>query len=72
MITETTTTPWKNPDKDNAYKRVVFMRMKDKFGKPCIKFIGVFESSDGPGDKKRVHYYTRVAEEICIEDLKKY
>lgn len=72
LITETTTTPWKDPDKDNAYKRVVFMRMKNRFGKPCIKFIGVFESSDGLGDKAKVHYYKRIAEEISIEELKKF
>lgn len=72
IITETATTPWKDPDKDNAYKRVVFMRMKDRFGKPCIKFIGVFESSDGPGDKRRVHYYKRVAKEIRIDELKNF
>ncbi len=72
MITENTNTPWKDPNKDNSYKRVVFMRMKNRFGKPCIKFIGVFESSSGPGDNRRVHYYKRIAKEIQIEELKQF
>ena len=32
---------WKNPSEDHS--RVVFMRMKDMYGRSCIKFIGVFK-----------------------------
>ena len=72
IIKETTITQWKNPDKDNDYLRVVFMRMKDRFGKPCIKFIGVFKSIEGEEDKRFVHYYERIADEISIDELKKF
>lgn len=72
LITENTDTPWKDPDKDNHYKRVVFMRMKDRFGKSCIKFIGIFESTNGLGDKHWVRYYKRIASEITFDVLRRF
>lgn len=72
LITETTKTPWKDPDKDKDFKRVVFMRMKDQFGKSCIKFIGVFKLDTSKVNGNQVRYYKRIAKKIRIEDLKKF
>lgn len=49
------------------FQRVAFMRMKDIFGRPCIKFIGVFKFSHVDG-KECV--YERVAASIKISELK--
>ncbi len=59
-----------NPTFDMEYKRVVFMRMKDYYGRPCIKFIGVFVLTDESDNKEYVHIYRRVADSVRIEDLK--
>lgn len=55
---------------DIEYKRVVFMRMKNEYGMPCIKFIGIFELTQEAEDKEHVHIYKRIAEQIHIDDLK--
>ena len=52
---------------DPQYKRVVFVRMKDRYGRPCIKFIGVFEPSQESTDQ--VHIYRRISKEVMINDL---
>ncbi len=57
-----------NPFLDISYKRVVFIRMKDRFGRPCIKFIGVFRLS--PDSNEKHHIYKRIANQVCINDLK--
>ena len=57
-----------NPFLDIAYKRVVFMRMLDRFGRPCIKFIGVFKLLQDSNEKH--HIYKRIANQVCINDLK--
>ena len=72
LITEQTKTAWEDPDKDSAYKRVVFMRMKDKFGRGCLKFIGVFESVTGSEDRHFVRYYKRIGTSISIDELKNF
>lgn len=46
--------------------RVVFMRMKDLYGRPCIKFIGVFQYRQG--DSKQCTH-ERIATQIDITDL---
>ena len=51
-------------------KQVVFMRVKDRFGKDCVKFLGVFE-----GISKEMHgndcirIFKRIATEIKFSDL---
>lgn len=59
-----------DPTFDIAYKRVLFMRMRDYYGRPCIKFIGIFELTEDSDDKEHVRIYRRVAEQVRIEDLK--
>lgn len=56
-----------DPLMDIQYKRVVFMRMKDRFGRPCIKFIGVFELSTE--STEYLHVYNRIAKAVRISDL---
>lgn len=51
------------------YKRVLFMRMRDAFGQPCIKFIGVFELSGETDESSQLRLYKRVSEEVRINDL---
>lgn len=46
--------------------RVVFMRMKDLYGRPCIKFIGVFQYRQG--DSKQCTH-ERIATQVDITDL---
>lgn len=58
-----------SPALDIDYKRVVFMRMRDYYGRQCIKFIGVFELTEESDDKEYVHIYRRVADEVSIEEL---
>ena len=71
-ITEQTKNAWENPDKDTVCKRVVFMRMKDRFGRNCIKFIGVFEPVKDSEDKHHIRYYDRCDTEISIDELTKF
>lgn len=59
-----------DPTLDIAYKRVVFMRMRDYYGRPCIKFIGIYELTEESDDKEYVHIYRRIADEVRIEDLR--
>ena len=58
------------PTYDIDYKRVLFMRMKDYYGRPCIKFIGIFELTEESADREHIHIYRRISEEVCINDLK--
>lgn len=67
ILKETSDRPM-DPLMDSNYKRVIFMRMKDRFGRQCIKFIGLFEISSESTDY--LHVYNRIAEEVCISDLK--
>ena len=59
-----------NPTFDIEYKRVVFMRMKNEYGMPCIKFIGVFELTQESDDKEHIHIFRRIAKSVRIDDLK--
>ena len=66
VITEINLTPqgWKKyPCNGN---RVVFMRMKDIYGRPCIKFIGVFQYKQG-NSKQCTH--ERIATQVKISNL---
>ena len=58
-----------DPTVDIEYKRIIFMRMKDYYGRPCIKFIGVFELTEDSDNRNYVHIYRRIAEEVRIADL---
>ena len=58
-----------DPLMDIDYKRVVFMRMRDYYGRPCIKFIGVFELTGESDDKEFVRVYRRIANEVPIGNL---
>ena len=51
-------------------KRVVFMKMKDRFGRNCVKFIGVFQAeyADVEDDVLRRHY-KRFSESVDISKL---
>lgn len=66
IITEINDNPqgWESYPGDSA--RVVFMRMKDIYGRPCIRFIGVFQYK--PGDSKQCTH-ERVATMINIVEL---
>ena len=59
-----------DPNLDRSFNRIVFMRMKDYFGRPCIKFIGVFRLADETENSEYVHIYRRIADEILLDDLK--
>lgn len=54
---------------DNDTKRIVFMRMRDYYGRQCIKFIGVFQLIDNSINKEYVRVYRRVADEVRIDEL---
>lgn len=58
----------KNTEWDGTKKRVVFMKIRDRFGKSCIKFIGIFRA-DGIGSDGGRHY-KRVCDCVKIADLK--
>lgn len=52
-------------------RRVVFMKMKDAFGKDCRKFIGVFKWKNTYKDSSdTIFVYERVASRVNIADLK--
>lgn len=66
IITEINEGPqgWEGcPDGSN---RIVFMRMKDIYGRPCIRFIGVFRYKQG---NSRLCMYERIAVQVKISDL---
>lgn len=53
------------------FKRIVFMKMKDRFGKPCTKFIGVFKATEIVRDKNdKVRIYKRINTKINLDELK--
>ena len=65
----------KNPTRlfDKDLLRVVFLRMKDQYGKPCCKFIGVFKPDDYViNDNGHIErHYKRVANEVKLDLLKR-
>lgn len=66
VITEINNNPkgWDNYPGDR--NRVVFMRMKDMYGRSCIRFIGVFQYKKG--DSKECTH-ERIAKRVKIIDL---
>lgn len=54
-------------------KRIVFMKMKDRFNKNVVKFIGVFKFTHAEVQKDGgcVRYYERVSTQVNIADLRK-
>ena len=57
---------WEQKSYPGESDRIVFMRMKDIYGRPCIRFIGVFRYKQG--DSKQCTH-ERVATSINISDL---
>lgn len=57
------------PAFDINYKRVVFMRMRNYYGRQCIRFIGVFELTEESDDKEHKQVYRRIAKEVSIKEL---
>jgi hypothetical protein len=55
----------------NTSKRITFMKMKDKYGKDCCKFIGVFELYDQflNGNGHLESHYKRIMDKINIVEL---
>ena len=68
IITEHNDKPqgWETESYPGDSKRIVFMRMKDIYGRPCIRFIGVFRYQQG--DSKQCTH-ERVATQVKISDL---
>lgn len=68
IITEYNDTPqgWKRESYPGDSDRIVFMRMKDIYGRPCIRFIGVFRYKQG-NSKQCTH--ERIATQVKISDL---
>ena len=68
IITEINNNPqgWETESYPGDSKRIVFMRMKDIYGRPCIRFIGVFRYKQG--DSKQCTH-ERVATQVKISDL---
>ena len=66
VITEINNSPqgWENYS--GGSDRIVFMRMKDIYGRPCIRFIGVFRYKQG--DSKQCTH-ERIATQVSISDL---
>ena len=66
VITEINNNPkgWDNYPGDR--NRVVFMRMKDMYGRSCIRFIGIFQYKKG--DSKQCTH-ERIAKRVKITDL---
>lgn len=66
IITEHNDKPqgWESYPDDSD--RVVFMRMKDIYGRPCIRFIGVFRYKHGDSKKCK---HERIATQVSISDL---
>ena len=66
---------WKEKDLNEeefkkGSKRVVFMKLRDKFGKRCVRFVGVYEALriDSASHQKQ-RLYRRVSDTIQIKDL---
>ena len=68
IITEINNNPqgWELESYPGGSDRIVFMRMKDIYGRPCIRFIGVFRYKQG--DSKQCTH-ERVATQVKILDL---
>lgn len=60
--------PWN----ENNTKRVVFMHIRDSFGKDRVKFLGVFVASsvETLEDGRRKRTYKRIFDKVLIADLK--
>lgn len=59
---------------DDHKRRLVFMRMRDRFGVPCIRFIGVFQATRQELRGKKCHrFYERIQEidRISFDELVK-
>lgn len=55
------------------FQRIVFMKMRDRFGLPCVRFVGVFKAFDMHYEQTFcVRRYRRVATEIKIADLNRF
>ena len=68
IITEINNNPqgWERESYHRDSDRIVFMRMRDIYGRPCIRFIGVFRYKQG--DSKQCTH-VRIAKQVSISDL---
>ena len=68
IITEINNNPqgWETENYPGDSKRIVFMRMKDIYGRPCIRFIGVFRYKQGDS---RQCTHERVGTQVKISEL---
>lgn len=56
---------------EGILKRVIFMKMKDRFGKSCTKFIGVYKATEIRSEgKDKVRIYKRIDTKIALDELK--
>lgn len=61
----------KDKEKKKKYKNVVFMQMRDRFGKRCVKFLGVYQCSCFTRvGSDNCAIYKRIAREVEIDALK--
>ncbi len=64
----------KNGFKEDKYleinKRAVFLRLKDVFGRMCIKFIGIFKFDGYEDASMKKRFFTRTEEKVEISKLK--
>lgn len=58
---------WNKSNWDGKKKRVVFLKMRDRFGIKCVKFIGVFKATE---IRDGGRHYKLIEKSVKINDLK--
>ena len=69
-ITEISQKGFKEDEYLEKNKRAVFLRVKDVFGRKCIKFIGIFKFNNYEEGNNNKRFFKRIAETVEISDLK--
>jgi very-short-patch-repair endonuclease len=69
-ITEISQNGFKEDDYLEKNKRAVFLRVKDVFGRKCIKFIGIFKFNNYEEGNNNKRFFIRIAETVKISDLR--
>lgn len=69
-ITEISQNGFKEDEYLEKNLRAVFLRVKDVFGRKCIKFIGIFEFKNYEEGNNNKRFFKRIAETVEISDLK--
>jgi len=67
-ITEYSEKQWtlEEKEKEKKFSRVVFMQMRDRFGRRCVRFLGVYRQKEVTCDYA---IYERVKTKVYIKDL---